>query len=469
MKLVAARQYSSDYRGEKPTEPYAGGYRSPLKLIKEEFGRYTKSDLEEPAVIPKETDILIIGGGALGMSAAYWLKQRNPEGYTVTLVERDPTYTRAATVLSCGGIRQQFSLEENIKMSLFSAEFLRDIKQHLSVLDLDPPDIQFNHQGYLFLASDEGTKIMEENHRIQTSLGANIDLMSTTKLKEKFPWLNTSDLSLGSYGIKNEGWFDPWMFLVALKTKAASLGVKYVTGDVVGFTKTDDIANTGTMFLKRERLRHAHVKTEDGKVHPISFAMCLNTAGPWSRDVARLAGIGTGEDALRFDLPVEPRKRYVYVVHCPNGPGLETPMIIDTSGVYVRREGLGGNYICGASPPVEPETSDLQVDYNFFQDFVWPQLAHRIPAFESLKLMSAWAGYYDYNYFDQNLIIGNHPYHRNFFMATGCSGHGIQHAPAIGRALMEYMTDDGYKTIDLTRMSFDRILDDERLFERGII
>lgn len=86
-----------------------------------------------------------------------------------------------------------------------------------------------------------------------------------------------------------------------------------------------------------------------------------------------------------------------------------------------------------------------------------------------MQLLSAWAGYYDYNYFDQNLIIGNHPYHRNFFVAAGSSGHGIQHSPAIGRALMEYMTDDGYKTIDLTRMSFDRIMDDAPLLERGIV
>lgn len=466
------RLYSSDYRGEEPTESYAGGYRSPATIVKDEFRRYFQSGFDEPEVVPKETDIVIIGGGALGMSAAYWLKQCNPEGFTVTLIERDPTYTRAATVLSVGGIRQQFSLEENIRMSLFSAEFFRNIKEHLSVLDLDPPDIQFNHQGYLFLASDQGAKVMQENHRKQTSLGADVDLLSKNMLKAKFPWLNTDDLSLGSYGVKNEGWFDPWLYLVALKTKAASLGAKYVKGNVVGFTKEDIVANTGTSFLKRERLKHVHVKTDDGKVHPIQFAMCLNCAGPWSREVARLSGIGVGEDAMRFELPVEPRKRFVYVFHCPNGPGLETPMLIDTSGVYVRREGLGGNYICGASPPSsfgEPSASDLDVDYKFFEEFIWPQLAHRVPAFENLKLLSAWAGYYDYNYFDQNLIIGNHPYHRNFFLATGCSGHGIQHSPAIGRALMEYMTDDGYKTIDLTRMGFDRILDDAPLLEREIV
>lgn len=85
------RPYSSDYRGEEPTESFAGGYRSPSTIIKDEFRRYFQSGFDEPEVIPKETDIVIIGGGALGMSAAYWLKQCNPEGFTVTLIERDPT------------------------------------------------------------------------------------------------------------------------------------------------------------------------------------------------------------------------------------------------------------------------------------------------------------------------------------------------------------------------------------------
>ena len=84
-----------------------------------------------------------------------------------------------------------------------------------------------------------------------------------------------------------------------------------------------------------------------------------------------------------------------------------------------------------------------------------------------LQLKSAWAGFYDYNYFDQNLIIGRHPYHRNFLMATGCSGHGVQQSPAIGRAMAEYILHGTYTTIDLSRFSFDRVILNEPLFEEG--
>jgi len=78
---------------------------------------------------------------------------------------------------------------------------------------------------------------------------------------------------------------------------------------------------------------------------------------------------------------------------------------------------------------------------------------------------SGWAGYYDYNYIDQNLIIGNHPRHINFIFANGLSGHGLQHSVAVGRAVMELIVDGDFKTIDLSRFSFQRFLSEDFLEE----
>lgn len=83
--------------------------------------------------------------------------------YSVFLLQ----YAEASTCLSVGGLRQQFSLEENIKMSLFGAEFLRNIRQHLSVEGHDPPDVQFTPCGYLFLATEKGAQQLEENANLQ--------------------------------------------------------------------------------------------------------------------------------------------------------------------------------------------------------------------------------------------------------------------------------------------------------------
>ncbi|KPP62152.1 hypothetical protein Z043_119679 [Scleropages formosus] len=206
---------------------------------------------------------------------------------------------------------------------------------------------------------------------------------------------------------------------------------------------------------------------------PVECAIVVNAAGAHSGKVADLAGIGSGpKDTLAaVPVPVEPRKRYVYVLHCPDGPGLDTPFLIDYSGVYCRREGLGGNYIAGLSPEEEeePDTRDLEVDYNFFQDRIWPLLAHRVPAFECTKVASAWAGYYDYNTFDQNCILGLHPLVNNMYFATGFSGHGLQQSPAAGRALAELILDGGFRTLDLSALGFERIFHQEPVLERSIV
>nr|XP_015192853.1 PREDICTED: FAD-dependent oxidoreductase domain-containing protein 1 [Lepisosteus oculatus] len=390
---------------------------------------------------PERADVVIVGGGVVGWSVAYWLKrkQKFPERFEVVVVEKDPTYSQASTVLSAGGIRQQFSMLENIRLSLDSSMFLKNINEHLHVLNEDPIDLQFNHSGYLFLASEKGAEVMEENHLLQRNVGAKVALFSPTQLKEKFPWINTDGVALASYGLENEGWFDPWTLLNAFRRKAMSMGVHQCFGDVKGF------------------------KIVNNKIHNVIVSIVATRKG-FTGDFRVL-------ETCLFCAPSQSPSRYIYVVHCPDGPGLDMPFVIDYSGFYIRREGLGGNYITGKSPEEEeePDTGDLEVDHEFFHEQVWPRLASRIPCFESLKVTSAWAGYYDYNTFDQNGIVGQHPLVENMYFATGFSGHGLQQAPAVGRAVAELILDYKYTTLDLKALGFMRILTSSPKLERNII
>ena len=84
------------------------------------------------------------------------------------------------------------------------------------------------------------------------------------------------------------------------------------------------------------------------------------------------------------------------------------------------------------------------------------------------KVKSAWAGYYEYNTYDENGIIGAHPYYDNVYFATGFSGHGIQQAPAVGRAMSELLAFGRYKTINLNRLSFERFITLEPMREQNI-
>uniref|UniRef100_A0A1B6E6W7 FAD-dependent oxidoreductase domain-containing protein 1 n=1 Tax=Clastoptera arizonana TaxID=38151 RepID=A0A1B6E6W7_9HEMI len=220
-----------------------------------------------------------------------------------------------------------------------------------------------------------------------------------------------------------------------------------------------------------DSLHKVIVKLENGETKKITFAICVIAAGAQSGHIASLANIGSGPGPLKVPLPVEPRKRYVFNIHCNNGPGLNTPLTVDPTGTYFRREGLGGNYICGVCPPPEeePDINNLDVDHKFFEEKIWPVIAHRVPAFEAIKVKSAWAGYYDYNFFDRNGIIGPHPGYLNLYLATGFSGHGLQQAPAVGRAIMELIVDGSFRTIDLSKLGYQRILNREPAYELNIV
>lgn len=388
-------------------------------------------------------DIVIVGGGVIGSAAAYFLMASPGFNGSVTVVERDPTYKTASTALSAGGIRQQFSNAENVRIGLFGHEFISNIADYLEV-DGEVPEVGFFENGYLFLASAAGVSTLRENHQLQTAEGANIDWLDRDQLGARFPWLRVDDLAAGTHGIAREGWLDPYSLLQAFKKKARSLGATYMTDEVTGFDLAD-----GKISV---------VKLASGDT--ISAGTVLNAAGPHAGKLAALAGV---------PLPVAPRKRCVFMFDCREDLDPKPPLTIDSTGVFFRPEGAG--YICGVSPPADqdPDADDLEVDYHWFEDVVWPAIANRVPAFEAIKPGGAWAGFYDYNTLDQNAVVGFHPEISNLIFANGFSGHGLQQAPAMGRAVMELVTTGKFQAIDLSRFSFERIAEGRPIFEKNIV
>ena len=142
-----------------------------------------------------------------------------------------------------------------------------------------------------------------------------------------------------------------------------------------------------------------------------------------------------------------------------------TPLTIFPEGVTFRPEGSG--YITNAAAPSnrDPDTQDREVDLELFEEINWPVLASWVPAFEAIKITSAWCCHYDVNVLDENAIVDKHPSINNYYFATGFSGHGLQQSPAVGRALSELIIDGSYQTIDLSRMGLKRVLDNQPIME----
>ena len=376
--------------------------------------------------------VIIVGGGAIGSSIAWHLTGEAGFEGSVTVIERDPTYARASSALSASSIRQQFSTPLNIHLSRYGIAFLRQAKERLGV------DLGLREPGYLFLASPAGEDVLRANHAVQCSENCAVDLLDPEALVSRFPWVSPEGIALASHGTANEGWFDGPALMQAFRRKAREQGAVYRADEVI------ELGARSVRLASGERL-------EAGTV--------VLAAGAWSGGLAATAGI---------DLPVEPRRRTVFVFDVREPPGL-TPLAIDPSGTWFRPEGRF--YLAGTTPAEgnDPPGAPLEVQFQEWEELVWPALAHRVPAFEAAKVVNAWAGYYEYNTFAQNGVVGRHPAHDGLVFATGFSGHGIQQSPAVGRAVAELVAHGAYRSLDLSSFGYERISQRRPIRELNVV
>jgi FAD-dependent oxidoreductase domain-containing protein 1 len=390
----------------------------------------------------KNVDVIIMGGAAIGSSTAYFLASQADFKGSVLVVEKDFTYEKCATTLSAASIRHQFSTPANIQMSQFGTQFIKTIADYLSV-EGKAPEVGFHEGGYLFLATDAGRNILESNHRVQRSLNVDVALLSPAQLQQRFPWMSTNDLNAGSLGLSGEGWLDAYALMMGFRRKALSLGVTYQQAQVMG--------------LHREGRQIKSVSLSDGST--VNCSVVINAAGTGARSLAQSAGIV---------LPVESRKRCIFYF-TSSAQVTNCPLVIDPSGAYFRPEGNG--FIGGISPPEDrdPECFDFDVQHAIFDEVLWPLLAARVPGFEAARVQNAWAGHYDFNTLDHNVILGAHPDLDNLLFANGFSGHGMQQSPAVGRALSELVTYGEFRTLNLASLGWQRILENRPLLEVNVV
>jgi glycine/D-amino acid oxidase-like deaminating enzyme len=409
-------------------------------------------------------DVVIVGGAAMGASIACHLAMEPGFDGSVLVVERDPGYTRASTALSAASIRSQFSNPVNVQISLFGAAVIRDFPGYLSGGPEGPeaadrrgaapqvPGLGFHEGGYLYLAATEAqAQRLRENHAVQRACGADVVLWTPAELAQAFPHLRVGDLRLASYGRSGEGWFDNTGLLDGFRARARAGGVHFLHDRVCA--------------VERRGARVSAVTLASGR--RIGCGALVNAAGPRAAEVAAMAGLA---------LPVEPRKRTVFVYDCAQSPegtarvnGGRLPLMIDPSGVYCRPEGRYFMTQCAPEQDGACDPDDFEPGHAEFERQIWPALAARSAAFEAIKVIRSWAGHYAYNRLDQNMILGPHPELPNLYFASGFSGHGLQQAPAVGRGLAELITHGGYRSLDLSALGVARILAEAPFLERNVI
>jgi FAD-dependent oxidoreductase domain-containing protein 1 len=383
----------------------------------------------------KSGRVVIVGGAIIGSFTAWALRRAGHEG-PITVVEMDPTYQRSSTALSAASIRTQFGTPANIEMSLYAAQMFRGIKQ---VFGHDA-DIGFREKGYLILGGPDDVTERIAAADMQRSHGADIQVLDPDELNAKFPGLSVEGIGVGTFGARHEGWFDAWSLLSTVRRAARQSSVDYVEASADRF-QVNDARITGVVLSDGQALACDH---------------CVLAAGAWSGRLAATLGI---------DLPVVPKKRTVFSFRTPFRLD-NFPMLFDSSGIWVRPEGDG--YIGGIQPDAAHDADahgDFEPHHDLLEGSFWPLLATRIPAMQELRLHRAWAGHYEVNTLDHNGVVGPHDELENLIFATGFSGHGVMHAPAVGRGIAELITTGGYRSIDLSPLGWARVRSGTPLFE----
>ena len=385
-------------------------------------------------------DVIIVGGAVVGASTAHFLKAEERFPGSVLVLERDPTYAFASTALSASGIRVQFSNALNVQISQFGLEVIRGAKDRLGAA------IHFTEWGYLFLAADaRQDAILRRNHAVQRSLGADVALLSPAEIADRYPFMNVEDLRLGSLGLSGEGWFDNMGLLAAFRASAKNAGAEFAHAEAAAYLRQGDRI-TGIRLTTGEE---------------IACGTLVNASGPRAMSLLATAGL--------HDLPVEPRKRTLFVFDAADPPAGPMPLTITPSGTFCRPEGRF--FLCGISPEQDPTVAvdDFEPRHAEWEETVWPAVAALSPRFEAAKLQRFWAGHYDFCTLDHNVIVGPHSEFGNLLLANGFSGHGLQQSPAIGRGLAEWIAHGHWRTLDLSPLGHARVVRDEPFLEEAVV
>ena len=382
--------------------------------------------------LPKTADIIIIGGGVMGASAAYHLAKRGAKN--IVLLEKESHFGTGATGRCAGGVRYQFSTEINVTLSIHSLPMIERFKEELG------QDPGYHKYGYLLVATNENiVKEFEHNVAMQNRLGVQTELLSGDEVRKRLPMMRFDDALAGTFH-HLDGTADPNSLVMGYVNAAQKMGVTALTGaDVIGITVSGGEIRS--------------VKTNLGE---IETRLVLNAAGPWSGLVGAMAGV---------HLPITPLRRQMFTTNPLREVPEDFPFVIDfAQSLYFHREGEG--LLVGMSNPNEKPGFDQNVDEDF--ELVNLEAAiERMPLLEKASRASHWAGLYE-------ITPDAHPIYgvtdvKGFLLCTGFSGHGFMHGPISGKLMSELILDGKFSSVDVSMLDLKRFEEGRLINEYNVV
>lgn len=382
--------------------------------------------------LPNTADIVIIGGGVMGASAAYHLAKRGMKN--IVLLEKEEFFGTGATGRCAGGVRYQFSTEINVRLSQESLPMIERFKEETG------QDVNYIQCGYLLVATNEqDAATFKHNVELQNRLGVPTQLLSGDDVRARLPQMKFDDAIAGTFNQK-DGIVDPNGIVMGYVSAAQKMGVQAISkAEVKGITVSG-----------------GEVRAVQTSLGEVQTRMVLNAAGPWSGLIGQMAGVS---------LPIVPLRRQMFTTNpLPEVPA-DFPFVIDfAKSLYFHREGEG--LLIGMSNQNEKPGFDQNVDDDF--ELVNLEAAiERMPLVEKASRASHWAGLYEVTP-DAHPIYGGTDV-KGFTVCTGFSGHGFMHGPVSGKLMSEYILDGKYSTLDVSMLDLKRFEEGRLIKEYNVV
>lgn len=381
---------------------------------------------------PNTADIVIIGGGVMGASAAYHLAKCGMKN--IVLLEKEEFFGTGATGRCAGGVRYQFSTEINVKLSIESLPMIGRFKDEIG------QDVNYRKCGYLLIATNEkDATIFRHNVELQNGLGVQTQLLSGDEVRARLPLMKFEDAIAGTFN-QEDGIVDPNSVVAGYVSAAQKIGVKALTRAEV----------------KGIRVSGGEVEAVETTQGVIQTRMILNAAGPWAGQIGEMAGV---------QIPIVPIRRQMFTTNPLKEIPEDFPFVIDfAQSLYFHREGEG--LLIGMSNQNEKPGFDQNIDEDF--EFVNLEAAiERLPLLERASRASHWAGLYEVTP-DAHPIFGGSSI-KGFTICAGFSGHGFMHGPVAGKLMSEYILDGKFSTLDVSMLDLARFKEERLIKEYNVV
>ncbi len=383
-------------------------------------------------------EVVIVGGGVIGCSAAWHLRQDGFKG-RIVVIERDPSYQRASSYLAMGGIRQQFCTPVTVRMVQFSVELWKKFDQTLGT-PTQRPRAWFRQRGYLFLANGRTATALTNRYRQQRDAGVAVRMVAVDELRQMLPDVVLDDILFGVLG-NEDGYANPREVLAGFRAGAEMAGAEFIHDEVTAIDHQQGQV-TGVRLSSGTR---------------VAAPVVVNAAGPWAGRVAELAGL---------KVPVEPMRQMLFRCTLPRRWPYRFPMLIDPGGVHWRHDdasepGGADKIILAFTNWSEQPGENFAADQGRWTRDFYPALVNRVPALRDVSAVEGWAGLYEMTP-DHNPVLGSHPDLSGLIFANGFSGHGLMMSPATGKIVSEIVRLGSSETFDIGIFAPDR-------FDRGAL